>query len=623
MILTLSEFIKTGKLSIITASCLSISFQMQPFPKSSNKAARAWLVTKVKSARRWVTLSIALGLCSGILLVFQARLLAWIVHSAFIENKSIDMLWPLFGAILGIVLIRSTLGWAREVAGFQAGAIIRQEVRMTLLRHILALGPAYTNTQSTGALTSTTLENVEGLHDFYAFYLPQLALAVMIPLAIVSFVLPFSWVAATILLGTAPLIPLFMILVGMGAESISQRHFQALSRLSAHFLDVLQGLTTLKLFNRSKAEEKTIAEVSRTYRQRTMSVLRIAFLSSAVLEFFSSISIALVAVYLGMSYLGYIDFGAYGKPLTLGAGMFILLLAPDFYLPLRELGTHYHARAEAVGAAEDILRILSIPATDTLNGPISWTSKLPIHIHCRDVHFAFDCGRRPALRGLSFDLDPGEKVALVGASGAGKTTTLNLLLGFLKPDKGRIFVNTTPLTDLHPQSWRRHIAWIGQHPVLFHGSLKNNILLGRPQASNREIEQAARSAGVFDFALHLNQGLDTLVGERGLGLSRGQAQRVALARAFLKDAPILLLDEPTAGLDSQNEAVVLDAMETLSKGKTVLLLTHRLIHLKNANRILVLEKGAIAEQGTYPDLMAAGGVFSAMASHGKGKESYG
>jgi len=595
---------------------------MQPFPKSSNKAARGWLVTKVKATRHWVTLSIGLGLCSGILLVFQARLLALIVHDAFMENKSIDLLWPYFGGILGIVLIRSILGWAREVAGFQAGATVRQEVRMTLLRHILSLGPAYTSTRSTGALTSTTLENVEGLHDFYAFYLPQLALAVMIPAAIVSFVFPYSWVAATILLATAPLIPLFMILVGMGAESISQHHFQALSRLSAHFLDVLQGLTTLKLFDRSKGEEKAIAEISRTYRQRTMSVLRIAFLSSAVLEFFSSISIALVAVYLGMSYLGYIDFGAYGKPLTLGAGMFILLLAPDFYLPLRELGTHYHARAEAVGAAEGILRILSIPATETLNGHISWTSKLPIHIHCRDVHLAFDYGRRHALRGISFDLNPGEKVALVGASGAGKTTTLNLLLGFFQPDKGRIIANTTPLTDLHPQSWRRHIAWIGQHPVLFHGSLKDNILLGRPQASDREIEQAARSAGVLDFTLHLGQGLATLVGERGLGLSRGQAQRVALARAFLKDAPILLLDEPTAGLDAENEGLVLNAMETLSKGKTVLLLTHRLAHLKNTNRILVLEKGTIVEQGTYTNLMAAGGVFFDMVNHGKGEKSY-
>ena len=234
------------------------------------------------------------------------------------------------------------------------------------------------------------------------------------------------------MLATAPLIPLFMILVGMGAESISQRHFQALARMSAYFLDVLQGLTTLKLFDRSKGEAESIAVVSNNYRKRTMKVLRIAFLSSAVLEFFSAISIALVAVYLGMSYLGYLSFGVYGEPLNLASGFFILLLAPDFYLPLRELGTHYHARAQAVGAAEEILKILAIRNPMAMNGSIRWVNTDPVHINFQEVYLAFDSGRRPALQGINFDLRSGEQVVLVGASGAGKTTTLNLLLGFLQ-----------------------------------------------------------------------------------------------------------------------------------------------------------------------------------------------
>jgi len=582
---------------------------MQLVKKSINKKALRWLFKRVGASRSWILLSVVMGLGSGMLLIVQARFLARIVHGAFMENRSVDGLLPLFSALAGVIILRAVLGWAREVSGFYAGAKIRQQVRMELLAHIVSLGPSYTSRQSTGALTSTALEHVEGLHDFYAFYLPQLALAVMIPAAILAFVFPHSWAVGTLLLVTAPLIPLFMILVGMGAESISQRHFQALARMSGHFLDVLQGLTTLKLFNRSKGEEKTIAKVSKKYRMRTMAVLRVAFLSSAVLEFFSSVSIALVAVYLGMSYLGYFSFGLYGKPLSLAAGFFILLLAPDFYLPLRELGTHYHARAQAVGAAEEILKIVSIPPLDTMSGSTEWVKTGPINIQCQDVYLAFDDGRRPTLQGISFDLKAGEQVALVGASGTGKTTTLNLLLGFLQPDTGHILVNETPLTDLTADSWRKHIAWIGQHPVLFHGTIRENILLGRPEASTVEIDQAVRNAGVLDFSEHLPEGLDTLVGEQALGLSRGQSQRVALARAFVKNAPILLLDEPTAGLDAENEKLVIEALEELSRGRTVLMATHRLTNIKHADRIIVLEDGGIVEQGAFLELMAARGVF--------------
>jgi len=582
---------------------------MQPLEKSSHKKARHWLFKRAGTARAWILLSVALGLGSGLLLIVQARFLARIVQGAFIEGRATDVLWPLFAILAGVIILRSFLGWAREATGFYAGAKIRQEVRTALLEHIVSLGPGYTSRQSSGALASTALEQVEGLHDFYAFYLPQLALAVMIPAAIVAFVFPYSWAAGGLLLATAPLIPLFMILIGMGAESISQRHFQALSRMSAYFLDVLQGITTLKLFNRSRGSEQDIARVSNDYRLKTMRVLRVAFLSSAVLEFFSSISIALVAVYLAMSYLGYLSFGLYGKALNLAGGLFILLLAPDFYLPLRELGTHYHARAEALGAAEEILKIVSVPRVDALSGACDWAPTDPLHIRLEDVHLAFDSGKRPALQGLSFELKQGEQVAMVGASGAGKTTTLNILLGFLQPDSGRIQVNGLPLADLTPNSWRRQIAWIGQHPVLFQATIKENILLGRPEASAGQLEQAAGNARVLDFARHLPAGLDTPVGEQGFGLSRGQAQRVALARAFLKGAPLLLLDEPAAGLDAENETLVINALKTLSRGRTVLMLTHRLTNIRQASRIIVLEKGRIVEQGTYGELTAAGGSF--------------
>jgi ATP-binding cassette subfamily C protein CydD len=589
---------------------------MKPAKKTSNKIARRWLFKRGGAARSWILLSIGLGFGSGVLLIVQARYLALIVHGALMQQRSPEQMWPFFGILIGVVGLRAALGWAREVSGFYAGAGIRQKIRLELIAHISSLGPSYTSSQSTGALSSVVMEHVEGLHDFYAYYLPQLALAVMIPAAILAFVFPHSWAAGGLFLTTAPLIPLFMILVGMGAENISQRHFKALARMSAYFLDVLQGLTTLKLFGRSKGAEKTIAAVSENYRKRTMAVLRVAFLSAAVLEFFSSISIALVAVYLGMSYLGYFSFGVYGKPLSLASGFFILLLAPDFYLPLRELGTHYHARAEALGAAEEILKILTVPPTAAGEDVCVPLEKDPVCIQYRDVHLAFDNGLRPALKGISFDLRSGEQVVVVGASGAGKTTILNLLLGFLQPDRGQILVNKTPLTDLNPADWRRHIAWIGQQPVLFHATIKENILLGRPHASDKQITQAARNAKVLDFSMQLPEGLDTQVGERGFGLSRGQAQRVALARAFLKDAPILLLDEPTSGLDVENEALVIRALSELSQGRTVLMLTHRLTNIRQADRILVLENGCIVEQGKYAELMAAGGNFYRLA---KGK----
>lgn len=582
---------------------------MKSAKKPSNKKALRWLFKRVATARIGILISVGLGLSSGILLIAQARYLSIIVHDAFMEKRSIDQLGTLFIALLAVIILRAALGWAREVSGFYAGSSIRQEIRLQLLAHIVALGPSYTSNQSTGALTSTVMEQVEGLHDFYAFYLPQLALAVMIPAAVLAFVFPHSWAVGGLLLATAPLIPLFMILVGMGAESISQRHFQALARMSAYFLDVLQGLTTLKLFDRSKGTAETIAAVSNTYRKRTMGVLRVAFLSSAVLEFFSSISIALVAVYLAMSYLGYLSFGVYGEPLSLAGGFFILLLAPDFYLPLRELGTHYHARAEAVGAAEEILKILAVPLPGALNGKIARIQTGLLHIKFQDVCLAFDGGRRPVLQGINFDLKGGEQVVLVGGSGAGKTTTLNLLLGFLQPDEGCILINDNHLADLSPDSWREQIAWIGQRPILFHGTIRENIVLGRPQAANDQIEQAAGKAGVLDFSMHLPDGLETRVGEQGAGLSRGQAQRVALARAFLKDAPLLLLDEPTAGLDAENESLVIEALNRLSRKRTVLMLTHRLTNIKHADRILVLENGCVVEQGNYSELMAEGGRF--------------
>lgn len=514
-----------------------------------------------------------------------------------------------FLILAAAIIVRAILTWARQVSGFNAGAAVRQEVRQTLATHIMSLGPVRTGAHPSGALAVAAMEQVEALQDFFSLYLPQLLLVAMVPATILAVVFPFSWAAASLLLFTAPLIPLFMVLVGMGAESVSQRHFQALSRLSGHFLDILHGLPTLKIFGRSRAETGNIEKTSREYRQRTMGVLRIAFLSSAVLEFFSAMAIALVAVYLGLRFLGYIEFGSYGLPLTLSAGLFILLLAPDFYQPFRDLGAYYHARAHAAGAAEEIMNILSMEkpsGESTASKPAPDRFSL---ITLRRIDLGFDNGNRPVFNGLNLDIRRNEHVALVGESGGGKTTLLHLLLKFVYPQNGVVLLDDMNLNHIDADSWRRDLGWMSQSPFLFHGTIRENIQLADPSATDRQIETAARQAHVMDFCDRWQHGLDTHMAERGVGLSRGQAQRVALARVFLKNAPILLLDEPTAALDNDTAALILGALKQFAKDRTMIMVSHRLSKITAIDRVLVLAEGRVAEEGSFEQLMAVNGRF--------------
>jgi ATP-binding cassette subfamily C protein CydD len=556
-----------------------------------------------------MALAVALGWVAGLAFIGQAWCLSRIVHAVFIEGRSRESLWGAFAGFAAAVLLRAAAAGLREASAFSAGKKTRAAVRLRLLERILAGGPAFTGGERTGGLASTLIEQVEGLHDFYALYLPQTALVALVPLTVAAAVLPISWAAAGLLLATAPLIPLFTVLVGMGAENVSQRHFTALARLSAHFLDVLQGLATLKLFGRSRDEAARIARLSADFRRRTMSVLRIAFISSAVLEFFTSLAIALVAVYLGMSHLGYFAFGTYGRPLSLADGLFILVLAPEFFLPLRELGAHYHSRAQALAAAERIRGLLDAPAPGSSRGSRLAVARGGIRIECRDLALSYTGRPTPALRGVSLDLAPGSFTLLVGGSGAGKSSLISLLLGFQRPQKGGIRVNGVPLEELDPDGWRRQVGWLGQSPAIFYGSLRENLSLGRPAAGEDEILAAARAAGVLAFAGRMPLGLDTPVGEQGVGLSRGEAQRVALARVFLKDAPVVLLDEPFSGLDPESENWVREAIESLRPGRTVLAVDHRLSDYRRAGQIVVLEAGRMVAAGPPEAIEAIGGPF--------------
>lgn len=556
-----------------------------------------------------VTLSIVLATLGGFLAIVQAALLAHVLHGAVIEHHTREQLLPYFAWLVTVLLLRAFLSWGREVCGQRASTMVRRYVRKTLIEELTAGGPLQVQARGAAPLASSIIERVEALHGYFAHYLPQKGVAATVPVIIILTSFFFSWAVGLIFLITAPLIPAMMMMIGRGAEKISQKNFQLLSRMSAHFLDTLKGLPTLKLFMRSKQEAERIAASSEQYRKGTMGVLRVAFLSSAVLEFFTSVAIAMTAVYLGLTYLNYLDFGLYGRELDLRTGLLLLLLAPDVYLPLRDLGTHFHARADALGAADELHSLL-----ENLGKDKPQASPAPlikdndgIALEFREVHYHYSDRNRPALNHFSLSIRAGEWLAIVGSSGAGKTSLLNLLLGFLPIQHGEIYINNSACKNLDSDSWRRRVGWVPQHPQLFYGTLEDNIDLGKRGYSREKLQRAAKEAHLLG---QLPEGLTTDVGEQGNRLSGGQARRVALARAFAKNAPLLLLDEPTAGLDLENERLIMESIERLRRGKTVIMLTHRLDTAIRADRIAVMEAGVIVEEGHHEQLMAQGGVYS-------------
>ncbi|MGD8618009.1 MAG: thiol reductant ABC exporter subunit CydD [Gammaproteobacteria bacterium] len=572
--------------------------------KAANTILKALQGWKVHAGFR-LRLAVAIGLASGLLLILQAWLLASSINAVVFDKAVLQQVMPWLWGLLALFLLRAVLAWASEQAAFQAAVQVKLELREQLYRQVQKLGPAWLSGERSGDLVNTLSDGVEALEAYYARYLPAMSLMVLVPLAILVFVIPHDWLAGVILLVTAPLIPLFMILIGKGAEQRNQRQWRQLAWMSAHFLDVIQGLTTLRLFNASRREAQLIARISDEYRRGTMAVLRIAFLSSFVLEFFSTVSIAIVAVLVGFRlYWGGMDFMH---------GLFVLLLAPEFYLPLRNMGTQYHARMEAIGAAERIVEILAAPVVDAAGKLTNIADLQQAGIRFEAVSFRYPDGRA-GVQDLELLIQPGETLALVGASGAGKTTLINLLLGFLQPHSGRILVGATALQDIAPAAWRRQLAWLPQRPQLFPGSVAENIRLGAPGAGMQAVRDAAALAQAGDFIEALPQGWDTRVGEAGQGLSGGQVQRIALARAFLKDAPLVILDEPTANLDPDSEMRVHAAVRSLAAGRTLVLIAHRLRTVHDADRIAVLDNGRIVQTGTHVELLQTSPLYQRMVT---------
>ncbi|OKP29677.1 heme ABC transporter permease/ATP-binding protein CydD [Serratia fonticola] len=576
-----------------------------------------WLKTQSTLAQRWLRLSMLLGLASGILIVAQAWLLASLLHALIIEHQPRGELVSSFIWLAATFALRAFLSWLRERVGFICGQVIRRRMRAQVLDKLQQLGPAWIQGKPAGSWASIIVEQIEDMQDYYSRYLPQMYLAVFIPVLILITVFPINWAAGFILLATAPLIPLFMALVGMGAADANRRNFIALARLSGNFLDRLRGLDTLRLFNRGQAETDHIAKSSEDFRQRTMEVLRLAFLSSAVLEFFASISIAVVAVYFGFSYLGELDFGSYGTGVTLFAGFLVLILAPEFFQPLRDLGAFYHAKAQAVGAAEALETFLAAEGEQVGNGSLMLNSEEPLAVQAQQLEILSPNG--VVLAGpLDFTLPANQRIALVGLSGAGKSSLLNLLLGFL-PYRGSLLINGIELRELAAVNWRQQLGWVGQNPHLPAQTLRDNILLGHPQASEAQLQQAVEQAYVSEFLPHLPKGLATDLGDGAARLSVGQAQRVAVARALLSPRRLLLLDEPAASLDAHSERLVMQALNAASHQQTTLLVTHQLEDTEDYDQIWVMDSGKIVQQGNYATLSTQPGLFAKLIAHRSGE----
>ncbi|WP_086797637.1 thiol reductant ABC exporter subunit CydD [Streptomyces caniscabiei] len=536
------------------------------------------LLRYARATRFFLVVVVGLGVAGAALVIAQAMLIADVVVGAFQQGMPVSELRTPLLLLIAVALGRALVSWLTELAAHRASAAVKSELRGRLLERATALGPGWLSGQRTGSLVALATRGVDALDDYFSRYLPQLGLAVVVPVAVLARIVTEDWVSAAIIVGTLPLIPVFMVLIGWATRSQMDRQWRLLSQLSGHFLDVVAGLPTLKVFGRAKVQAESIKRITGEYRQATMRTLRIAFLSSFALELLATISVALVAVTIGMRLV-------HGE-MDLYIGLVILVLAPEAYLPVRQVGAQFHAAAEGLAAAEEIFEVLETPVPAAGAGEVPLTGELRFEgVTVRYPGRSYD-----AVSDVSFTVAPGETVALVGPSGVGKSTLLNVLLGFTEVTAGSVRVGGADLPSLDLDAWRSQVAWVPQRPHLYAGTIAENVRLARPDADDAAIRRALADAEALDFVDALPAGADTVLGEDGVGLSAGQRQRLALARAFLADRPVLLLDEPTASLDGETEAEVVEAVRRLAVGRTVLLVVHRPALLGVADRVVRLEE---------------------------------
>ena len=557
------------------------------------------------SARAKLFATILLACAGALLVVAQAFLMADIIARAFLGGADLPRLLRPLELLVAVSLARAVVSYLREEAATAFSARVREDLRGRLFGRILGLGPVGAGGERSGELIATVLDGVEGLDAYLAHYLPQTALAALIPAVVLVAVLAQSRVAGLVLLATAGLLPYFMILLGRAAQRRTQRQWRLLQTLSGHFLDVVRGLPTLQLFGRSHRQVEIIRRVSAEHREATLDTLKIAFLSAFALEMLASLSMALVAVAISL--------GLLGGTLHFAQGLGILILVPEFYLPLRGLGSDFHAGMSGAVAAERIFALLDGPGPLSSSGTRRLHSAAPLEIRLQGVTCRYPGRPRPALAGVDLTWRPGETLAIVGPSGAGKSTLLRLLLGFIEPESGSVSVDGVPIGELDLDWWRRQIAYVPQSPTIFPGSVLANITLGRPDAPFADVSRAAATARAHDFISALPQGYATVIGEGGRSLSQGERQRIALARALLRRAPLLLLDEPTANLDAESDAAISAAIADVAQGMRALIVAHRLSTAERASRIAVLAAGSVAEAGSPAELRRCGLIYPALS----------
>lgn len=558
------------------------------------------LISLVRQEPRAFLTAVLMGLLEALLMIGQAYLLSRTITILFLDPDAYHTLPGFIAGFAALGILRPAVTWTGREAASKGSRILRSQLHERLVAAMAHLGPSYTTSKQSGQLSTLLLRGIEALDPYFSQYIPQLVLALTVPFLIAGVIIPGDLLSGLILLLTAPLIPLFMVLIGKAAKKMTDRQWKTLNRTNGYFLDMLQGLTTLKLFGQSRERIRSISEISEEFRTSTMNVLKVAFLSSLTLELVGTIGTAIIAVQIGIRLLeGYLDFQT---------AFFVLLLTPDFYQPLRQLGTRFHAGMEGASAANDIFAILEQQPPVRKNPKTAVFDPLaPITFD--NVSLTYPDRTTPALDNVSFTLSSGKVTALVGPSGAGKTTITHLVLRFIRPSEGSVATGTTDLGDIPDTEWLQHISWVPQHPWLFHTTIRENLLLAREHATQAELMHAIELAGLAELIDRLPEGLDTVIGEQGARLSGGEAQRVSIARAFLRNAPILVLDEPTSHTDPRLEESLQASLDQLMQNRTTLVIAHRLKTIRNADTILVLHNGRIIQKGTHRSLMDTEGYY--------------